>query len=138
LGADKKEFRQLFYHLIRCLFGLFPKVLSREGCPGAVVRGNDRLERDTADVEQAAAIPKAAGDMFIPGEPLWSNPLICLCLGVAYVAGLVFESSALPTALQYRLLKPKGGTLRRVAGGEIYLGLVGIGVAGVLTMTWVN
>ncbi|RUM52709.1 MAG: hypothetical protein DSY87_05835 [Methylococcus sp.] len=66
--ADKKEFRQLFYHLILCLFGLFPKVLSRGGCPDAVVRGNDRLERDTADVEQAAAIPKAAGTCSYPAS----------------------------------------------------------------------
>jgi len=45
-------------------------MLSRGGCPDAVVRGNDRLERDIAHMGQAAAIPKAASDMFIPGEPL--------------------------------------------------------------------
>jgi amino acid transporter len=50
----------------------------------------------------------------------------------------MFESVALPTAVEYLLPEIRLGELWTVLGAPVYLGFVLIGVAGALVMTWVN
>ena len=50
----------------------------------------------------------------------------------------VFESVALPTAVEYLFPEIRMGTLWHVAGAPVHLGFVVLGVAGSVVMTWIN
>ena len=69
--------------------------------------------------------------------PGWS--FVCTwALLMAYAAVCLFESVALPTAIEYVAPDIRLRTLWHVAGAPVHLGFVAIGVAGSVLMTWIN
>ena len=90
--------------------------------------------------ELAAAMPKAGGEHVYTRAALgpgWS--FICTwALLMAYVTVCVFESVALPTAIEYLFPSIRLGTLWTVLGAPVSVGFVAIGIAAALVMTWIN
>ena len=90
--------------------------------------------------ELAAALPKAGGEHVYTREALgrhWSFACTWALL-MAYVTVCVFESVALPTAIEYLLPDIRMGTLWSVAGAPVDIGFVLVGVGGAVAMTAVN
>ncbi|MGR9107156.1 MAG: APC family permease, partial [Gammaproteobacteria bacterium] len=90
--------------------------------------------------ELVAAMPKAGGEHVYTQRAL-GKTLSFVCtwsLVMGYVAVPVFESSALPTALEYLFPRLKAGLLWRVAGADVYCGLTVVGIIAALWMTWIN
>ena len=90
--------------------------------------------------ELVAAMPKAGGEhvyTHVALGPGWS--FVCTwALLMAYAAVCLFESVALPTAIEYVAPDIRIQTLWHVAGAPVHLGFVAIGVAGSVLMTWIN
>ena len=90
--------------------------------------------------ELAAAMPKAGGEHVYTRAALgpgWS--FICTwALLMAYATVCVFESVALPTAIEYLFPSIRLGTLWTVLGAPVSVGFVAIGIAAALVMTWIN
>ncbi len=90
--------------------------------------------------ELASAMPKAGGEHVYTQRglgPRWS--FVCTwALLLAYVNVCMFESVALPTAVEYLLPEVRLGTLWQVLGAEVDIGFVLIGAASALLITWVN
>jgi basic amino acid/polyamine antiporter, APA family len=90
--------------------------------------------------ELVAAMPEAGGEHVYTHRSLgttWS--FVCTwSLLLAYLNVCLFESVALPTAVEYLLPQIRLGTLWHVLGADVDLGFVLVGVAGALTVTVVN
>ncbi len=90
--------------------------------------------------ELVSAMPEAGGEHVYTHAALgpgWS--FVCTwALLMAYTAVCVFESVALPTAVEYLFPEIRTGTLWHVAGAPVHLGFVVLGVAGSVVMTWIN
>jgi amino acid transporter len=90
--------------------------------------------------ELASAMPKAGGEHIYTHRAFGRTAsFVCTwALIMAYVAVPVFESVALPTALEYIFPELRAGLLWEVAGSPVYASLVAVGVIGALVMSAVN
>ena len=90
--------------------------------------------------ELAAAMPKAGGEHVYTHAALGRNwSFACTwALLMAYATVCVFESVALPTAIEYLLPQIRLGALWTVADAPVDMGFVLVGIAGALIMTIVN
>ena len=90
--------------------------------------------------ELAAAMPKAGGEHVytrVALGPAWS--FVCTwALLMAYATVCVFESVALPTAIEYLFPSIRLATLWTVLGAPVSAGFVAIGIVAALVMTWIN
>ena len=90
--------------------------------------------------ELASAMPRAGGEHVYTHAglgPGWS--FVCTwALLMAYVTVCVFESVALPTAVEYLIPATRMGELWQVAGAPVDGGFVLVGLAGAVTMTAIN
>ena len=90
--------------------------------------------------ELASAMPRAGGEHVYTHAglgPGWS--FVCTwALLMAYVTVCVFESVALPTAVEYLIPAIRMGELWQVAGAPVDGGFVLVGLAGAVTMTAIN
>ena len=90
--------------------------------------------------ELTSAMPKAGGEHVYTHAALgrhWS--FVCTwALLMAYATVCVFESVALPTAIEYLLPQIRLGVLWTVADAPVDIGFVLIGIAGAVAMTIVN
>jgi amino acid transporter len=90
--------------------------------------------------ELVAAMPRAGGEhvyTHVALGPGWSF-LCTWALLMSYVAVCVFESAALPTAIEYLFPQIRMGTLWHVEGAPVDLGFVLIGIAGAVLVTAIN
>jgi amino acid transporter len=90
--------------------------------------------------ELAAAMPEAGGEHVYTMRALGRGPsFICTwALLMGYVTVPVFESAALPTAVEYLFPDLKLGHLWSLQGSDVFLSFAGIGIAGALLMTLIN
>lgn len=90
--------------------------------------------------ELASAMPQAGGEHVYTHRAFGRMAsFVCTwALVMAYVAVPVFESVALPTALQYLFPGLAVGYLWEVAGSPVHASLVAIGILGALVMSAVN
>ena len=90
--------------------------------------------------ELASAMPRAGGEHVYTHAGLgagWS--FVCTwALLMAYVTVCVFESVALPTAVEYLAPAIRMGALWHVAGAPVDAGFILVGLAGAVVMTWIN
>ena len=90
--------------------------------------------------ELVAAMPRAGGEHVYTHAALglgWS--FVCTwALLMAYAAVCLFESVALPTAIEYLWPEIRGRTLWHVAGAPVHFGFVATGVIAAIVMTWIN
>ena len=90
--------------------------------------------------ELASAMPKAGGEHIYTHRALGNNwSFVCTwALLFSYVNVCLFESVALPTAVEYLLPQIRLGTLWQVLGSEVDIGFVLVGSLGAAIMTVVN
>lgn len=90
--------------------------------------------------ELASAMPKAGGEHVYTHAALGANwSFVCTwALLMAYATVCVFESVALPTAVEYLVPGIRLGTLWTVVGAPVDAGFVLVGVLGAVVMTVVN
>ncbi|MDE0660764.1 MAG: amino acid permease [Gammaproteobacteria bacterium] len=90
--------------------------------------------------ELASAMPRAGGEHVYTHAALGANwSFVCTwALLMAYATVCVFESVALPTAVEYLYPGIRLGTLWTVVGAPVDLGFVLVGVLGAVAMTVVN
>jgi amino acid transporter len=90
--------------------------------------------------ELASAMPQAGGEHVYTHRGLGATPsFICTwALLMAYVTVCVFESVALPTALEFLAPEIRFWELWEVQGSSVDLGFVLVGVGGAIAMTWIN
>lgn len=90
--------------------------------------------------ELAAAMPEAGGEHVYSLRALgWTGSFLCTwALVLGYVSVVTFEAVALPTALEYLFPQLRAGYLWTVAGSDVHLSFVSIGVAGGVVMTGLN
>ena len=90
--------------------------------------------------ELAAAMPRVGGEHVYTRRALGytASFITSWALVMAYVNVCVFESAALPTALEYLFPNLRQGYLYHVEGAEVHLSLVAIGIAGAVVMTVIN
>lgn len=90
--------------------------------------------------ELASAMPKAGGEHHYTHRALGytASFVASWAVVIAYVTVCVFESAALPTALEYLFPDLAQGLLWHVAGSPVYASLVAVGAAGAILMTWIN
>ena len=90
--------------------------------------------------ELASAMPKAGGEHVYTHRALGANwSFVCTwALLMAYTTVCVFESVALPTAVEYLLPSIRMGTLWTVVGAPVDIGFVLVGIGGAVAMTVVN
>ena len=90
--------------------------------------------------ELASAMPKAGGEHVYTHAALGANwSFVCTwALLMAYATVCVFESVALPTAVEYLVPGIRLGTLWTVVGAPVDIGFVLVGVLGAVAMTIVN
>lgn len=90
--------------------------------------------------ELASAIPRAGGEHVYTHRglgPRWS--FVCTwALLLAYVNVCLFESVALPTAVEYLLPEIRLGTLWEVLGAEVDIGFFLVGAGSAVFVTWIN
>ncbi|MCZ6501579.1 MAG: amino acid permease [Gammaproteobacteria bacterium] len=90
--------------------------------------------------ELASAMPKAGGEHAYTYRALGYTPsfIASWAIVMAYVTVCVFESAALPTALEYLFPDLKIGYLWTIQGADVHVSMVAIGVAGAMVMTTIN
>ena len=90
--------------------------------------------------ELASAMPRAGGEHVYTHAALGPNwSFVCTwALLMAYATVCVFESVALPTAVEYLVPGIRLGTLWTVVGAPVDIGFVLVGVLGAVAMTVVN
>ena len=90
--------------------------------------------------ELASAMPKAGGEHVYTHAALGANwSFVCTwALLMAYATVCIFESVALPTAVEYLVPGIRLGTLWTVVGAPVDIGFVLVGVIGAIAMTIVN
>ena len=90
--------------------------------------------------ELASAMPEVGGEHVYSRRALgWTGSFLCTwALVLGYVSVVTFEAVALPTALEYLFPQLRAGYLWTVAGSEVHLSFVLIGMAGGVVMTALN
>lgn len=90
--------------------------------------------------ELASAMPKAGGEHIYTHAALGANwSFVCTwALLMAYATVCVFESVALPTAVEYLIPGIRLGTLWTVVGAPVDIGFVLVGILGAVAMTIIN
>ncbi len=90
--------------------------------------------------ELAAAMPKVGGEHVYTYRALGftGSFITSWAIVMAYVNVCVFESAALPTALEYLIPDLRMGYLYSVQGADVYVSLVAIGITGAIVMTAIN
>ncbi len=90
--------------------------------------------------ELAAAMPRAGGEHIYTHRALGPNwSFVCTwALLFSYVNVCLFESVALPTAVEYLFPQIRIGTLWNVLGSDVDLGFVLVGAIGTIIITFVN
>ncbi|MGI9323070.1 MAG: APC family permease [Pseudomonadales bacterium] len=90
--------------------------------------------------ELASAMPKAGGEHVYTHRALGFTPsfITSWALVMAYITVCMFESAALPTALEYLLPQIRLHYLYSVQGADVYASLVAVGILGAVVMTAVN
>ena len=90
--------------------------------------------------ELSSAMPKAGGEHVYTQRALGNNwSFVCTwVLLFSYLNVCLFESVALPTAVEYLVPEIRMGTLWTVLGAEVDLGFVIVGALGTIAVTWVN
>ncbi|TDJ25901.1 MAG: amino acid permease [Gammaproteobacteria bacterium] len=90
--------------------------------------------------ELASAMPKAGGEHVYTLRALGPTAsFICTwALLMAYVAVCLFESVALPTALEFLVPAIRFHELWKVQEASVDLGFVLVGIGGAIVMTWIN
>ena len=90
--------------------------------------------------ELAAAMPQAGGEHVYTQRALGygASFITSWAIVMAYVNVCVFESAALPTALEYLFPDLRRGYLYSVEGSDVHASMVAIGVAGAVIMTVIN
>jgi len=118
--------------------------LHRAGTMGAILAfamgGTAVIFISLTYAELAAAMPKAGGE-HVYTMRAFGRPLSFVCtwaILMAYVAVPVFESAALPTAMEYLFPDMKAVRLWSVLGADVHLSLVAVGVIGAIVMTIIN
>lgn len=90
--------------------------------------------------ELASAMPKAGGEHVYTHRalgPSWS--FVCTwALLFSYLNVCLFESVALPTAVEYLIPEIRMGTLWQFLGADVDIGFVIVGALGAAIVTWVN
>ena len=90
--------------------------------------------------ELASAMPRAGGEHIYTHRALgdkWS--FVCTwALLFSYLNVCLFESVALPTAVEYLFPEIRMGTLWNVLGADVDIGFVLVGAAGTILVTWTN
>ena len=118
--------------------------LERSGSLGAVmafiIGGVAVIFISLTYAELASAMPKAGGEHVYTYRALGYTPsfIASWAIVMAYVTVCVFESAALPTALEYLFPELKAGYLWTIQGSDVYVSMVAIGVAGAIIMTLIN
>jgi len=90
--------------------------------------------------ELASAMPEAGGEHVYSKRALgWTGSFLCTwALVLGYASVVMFEAVALPTALEYLFPQVRAGYLWTVAGSDVHLSFVLIGVTGGVVMTALN
>lgn len=90
--------------------------------------------------ELASAMPQAGGEHVYTHRALGANwSFVCTwALLFSYLNVSLFESVALPTAIEYLVPEIRIGTLWNVLGADVDLGFVLIGAGGALMVTIIN
>jgi len=90
--------------------------------------------------ELASAMPRVGGEHVYTLRALGRGPsFICTwSMVMAYITVPVFESAAIPTALEYLFPELKAGFLWRILDADVHLSLAMCGVAATLIITFVN
>ncbi|MBT4161241.1 MAG: amino acid permease, partial [Gammaproteobacteria bacterium] len=90
--------------------------------------------------ELAAAMPKVGGEHVYTYRALGftASFITSWAIVMAYVNVCVFESAALPTALEYLFPELRQGYLYTVEGSDVYASMVAIGIGGAVVMTFIN
>ncbi len=90
--------------------------------------------------ELASAMPKVGGEHVYTYRALGytASFITSWAIVMAYVNVCVFESAALPTALEYLFPDLRQGYLYSVQGADVYASLVAIGIAGAVIMSAIN
>jgi len=90
--------------------------------------------------ELASAMPRAGGEHIYTRRALGPNwSFVCTwALLFSYLNVCLYESVALPTAVEYLVPQIRMGTLWNVLGADVDIGFVAVGALGAAVMTWVN
>lgn len=90
--------------------------------------------------ELAAAMPKVGGEHVYTHRALGytASFVTSWAIVMAYINVCVFESAALPIALEYVFPSLKQGYLYSVEGSDVYASMVAVGVVGAVVMTAIN
>lgn len=90
--------------------------------------------------ELAAAMPKVGGEHVYTMRALGytASFITSWAIVMAYVNVCVFESAALPTAMEYLFPEMKAGYLYNVEGSDVYASMVAVGTVAAIVMTWIN
>lgn len=90
--------------------------------------------------ELAAAMPQAGGEHVYTHRALGygASFIASWAIVMAYVNVCVFESAALPTALAYVFPDLAQGYLWTIAGSEVHITMVAVGVGAAVVMTLIN
>lgn len=90
--------------------------------------------------ELASAMPQVGGEHVYSHRALgYAGSFICTwALVLGYVSVVMFEAVALPTALEYLFPQVRAGYLWTVAGSEVHLSFVTVGVGAAVVMTALN
>ena len=90
--------------------------------------------------ELASAMPKVGGEHVYTGRALGytASFIASWAIVMAYVTVCVFESAALPTALEYLFPELRIGYLYSVQGADVHLGFILVGMSGAVIMTAIN
>ncbi len=90
--------------------------------------------------ELASAMPRAGGEHVYTHRALGSDwSFVCTwALLFSYLNVCLFESVALPTAVEFLLPQIRMGTLWNVLGADVDTGFVIVGALGTAIITWVN
>lgn len=118
--------------------------LVRAGAMGTaiafVVGGIAVLMISLTYAELASAMPKVGGEHVYTMRALGYTPsfIATWAIAMAYVNVCVFESAALPTAMEYLIPNLRIGYLYSVEGSDVYASLVAIGIGGAVLVTAIN
>ena len=90
--------------------------------------------------ELASAMPNVGGEHVYTYRALGytASFIASWAIVMAYVNVCVFESAALPTAMEYLFPDLRAGYLYTVQGSDVHVSMVGIGIAGAILMTVIN
>ena len=118
--------------------------LARGGSLGAmvafVIGGGAIFLMSLLYAELAAAMPKVGGEHVYTHRALGPGASFACTWAIlmAYVGICLFESVALPTALEYLIPAIRSQPLWEVQGSTVNLGFVLVGLTGAIVMTWIN